>query len=562
MSAGATKLSLILNVLVALFLVIALIIAPIAVDQIHMDDTLLLANVGWRGVNGCAPVIDYPHFYGGFAESFVIASFWAFGVSFKALDYAFVMLFAAATLLTWLLCWKRLRVFETSLLTAIAAALIVSLYPIESHEKFSPAHSFVYNHVGIVLMLALTVFACRPLKSRRLEFVSALAAGGALYALVLLKTTFGIFGLSVILACLIQRRWSSAGLVLVGAIFVLLLLDPTMDRALGSLELLMTSGAASQAGGLKGRMFIASLMMETQAVPIAILLILTIALWRRVKWDSWQLIASMLICGAGYGAAMLSTGLSPQYKLLPFLVVAALLICKELTATRAAESSVKHHLLISSVPIVFAYLLIVPAVATSAIALSLAFKHSDASLVEQGPLSQYVVIDPTKPDRAGSAGERLAAATATTLQRVGGGQVSDREEYVMLADGVALLRKFDNVSALGIVSNGRMFDFTAPLQAKVVQSFPVWPTAESPELMLRKPLEADVDIVMMLDEIPQLELVSGALRTRMGQEFRPCLRSAFWTLFVRRRVTNASCATTAAQPGAVVRPLPASDLID
>ncbi len=555
MSAGATKASLIINVSVALFFAIALIIAPIAVDQIHMDDSLLLANVGWRGVNGLAPVIDYPHFYGGFAESFVIASFQAFGVSLKTLDYAFVMLFAAAAPVIWLLCWKRLRSVDISLLTAIAAVLIVSLNPLESHENFSPAHSFVYNHVGIVLMLALTVFACRVIEDRRLEFAAAFAAGGALYALVLLKTTFGLFGLSVLLICLIQRRWSSVGLMLAGAILVLLLLDPTLARALGSLQLLMTSGAASQAGGIDGRMFIASLMLQTQAVPIAIVLIMTIVLWRREKRDSLPLIASLLICGAGYSAAMLSTGGSPQYKLLPFLVVAALLLCKSLTAPRVDVPDVKHRALITAVPIVLAYLLIVPAVATSAIALSSAFKNAGASLVEQGPLSEYVVFDPAVPDHAGSASERLAAATATTIARVRAGQVSDREEYVMLADGVALLRKFDNVSALGIVSNGRMFDFTAPLQARVVKSFPVWPTAESPELMLRTPLEADVDIVMMLEEIPELELVSGALRTRMGQEFRPCLRSAFWTLYVRRNVPTAPCATIAAQRSALVRPL-------
>src|SRR5687768_13154233 len=83
----------VVNLLLVLFLVAALLVAPIAVDQIHMDDTVLLAHVGWRGVNGLVPVIDYPHFYGGFAEAFVIASFKLFGVSYKAVDYAFVMLF-------------------------------------------------------------------------------------------------------------------------------------------------------------------------------------------------------------------------------------------------------------------------------------------------------------------------------------------------------------------------------------------------------------------------------------------------------------------------------------
>ena len=534
---------LLLNLSVAFLLAAALLIAPVAVDQIHMDDTVLLANVAWRGVNGYAPVIDYPHFYGGFAESFVTASFMVFGVSYKAIDYAFVTLFLVTASLVWLLCWNRLRIVETSLLTALGAAIILSLDPLEAFQHFRPGHSFVYNHVGIVLMLALTVFACRTVESRRAELASALAAGGAIHTLVLLKTTFGLFSLSLVLACLVQKRWLAAGLVMVGGAVTMLVLDPTMERALGSLGLLLTSEAAAQAGGFEGRLLMASLMLKTQALPIAIVLILTAVLWRRTRRKSLPLIASLLVCGAGYSAAMLTTGGNPEHKLLPFLVVAALLLCKALTEAAPADASVRPWL-ISAVPIILAYSLILPSVATFAIAISQSLEQRDASLVEHGPLARYVVFDPAESHSAVARSERLTAATANTLQHIRSGKVSDRDEYVMLADGMKLLRQVDNVSGFGIISNGRMFDFTAPLQSKVVASYPVWPTLASPELMVDKPLEADVDMVMVLDEIPELGLVSGALRARMGGDFRPCRRSAFWTLFVRRSVTNASCASS------------------
>jgi hypothetical protein len=534
---------LLLNLSVAFLLAAALLIAPVAVDQIHMDDTVLLANVAWRGVNGYAPVIDYPHFYGGFAESFVTAAFMVFGVSYKAIDYAFVTLFLLTASLVWLLCWTRLRNVETSLLTALGAAIILSLDPLEAFQHFRPGHSFVYNHVGIVLMLALTVFACRTVESRRAELASALAAGGAIYTLVLLKTTFGLFSLSLVLACLVQKRWLAAGLVMVGGAVTMLVLDPTMERALGSLGLLLTSEAAAQAGGFEGRLLMASLMLKTQALPIAIVLILTAVLWRRTRRKSLPLIASLLVCGAGYSAAMLTTGGNPEHKLLPFLVVAALLLCKALTEAAPADASVRPWL-ISAVPIILAYSLILPSVATFAIAISQSLEQRDASLVEHGPLARYVVFDPAESNSAVARSERLTAATANTLQHIRSGKVSDRDEYVMLADGMKLLRQVDNVSAFGIISNGRMFDFTAPLQSKAVASYPVWPTLASPELMTDKPLEPDVDMVMVLDEIPELGLVSGALRTRMGGDFRPCRRSAFWTLFVRRSVTNASCASS------------------
>lgn len=530
-----------LNLAVVIFLIVALVIAPIAIDQIHMDDTVFLANLGWRGVNGYRPVIDYPHFYGGLAEWFVTTAFRLFGVSYKVINYAFVMLFAAAASLGWLLCWKRLRAVELSLLAAIAASLILSLNPLEAYQNFTPGHSFVYNHVAIVLMLGLTVFACLELDDRRSEMISALAAGGVLYVLVLLKTPFGTFGLAVLLACLIQNRWRSAGLVVAGAVIVMLLLDPTMAKASGSLKLLLTSTAASDAGGVDGRIRVAWLMILTQTVPIAIVFVLAVVLWRRSRTESLLLLASLLICGAGYGAAMLSTGGSPQHKLLPFLALAALLMARRLAEARTANTSRVDAVLIGAVPIILAYLLVLPALATSAIALSRSFERREAVLVEQGPLATYAVFEPSEPYSAGPVAERLAEASSNTRRRIARRQTSERDEFVMFADGATLLHALGNAADFGIVSNGRMFDFTAPLGAKVVKSYPVWPTMQSPELISRSPLEADVDMVMMLDEIPQLELVSAALRTRMGQDFRPCRRSAFWTLFVRNSVTNVSC---------------------
>jgi hypothetical protein len=86
-----------------------------------------------------------------------------------------------------------------------------------------------------------------------------------------------------------------------------------------------------------------------------------------------------------------------------------------------------------------------------------------------------------------------------------------------------------------------MFDFTAPLRSKIVPSYPVWPTLASPELMTAAPLARDVDLVMMLDEMESLDLVSGALKARMGQDFRPCRRSAFWTLYARRGLPDSLC---------------------
>lgn len=544
-----------IHILLTICFAAILIISPVAIDYVHMDDTVLLANVGWRGIIGYEPVIDYPHFYGGFTESFVTLSFALFGASYKSIDYAFVMLFGVSALFAFILCWRRITAVEIGLVTVLSAGLIMSLDPIEGFEHFDIGHSYVYNHVGVVLMLALTVFACIKIEDHRTERLSAAAAGIIFYALMLVKATFGLIGISVIVACLLQKRWISAGLLLAGATVAMLALDPAMARVLGSAQSLITSDAAAQAGGFEGRLFIASMMVGMQAVPLAIVLILSFVLMRRRKWSSLPLIGSLFVCGLGYSAAMLATGGNPQLKLLPFFIVASLILSKALTDEGPyADARQTNRSVIRLIPVAFCYSLVLPAFATSAVGLFEALDHKDASLVENGPLSRYVVLDKAEDDTRQDVRPRkarLASATVDSLRRIRAGEVTERDEYVMFADGINLLRQVPDVASYGIISNGRMFDFTASLQSKIVVSYPVWPMASSPDFATRKPLGPDVDLVMMLDEVPALELVSDPLRSRMREEFRPCRRSAFWTLFVRRGVKVNLCDGADAMDGAI-----------
>jgi hypothetical protein len=554
MTSSVSKYLFILHVLITIFLVVLLLLAPIAVDHIQMDDTSLLVSIGWRGVNGYEPVIHYPHFYGGFAELIVITAFKIFGVSYKIINYAFVTLFIITALLTWSLCWKRLTLVETGLLTVLAAALILSLDPLEAYQRFEPAHSFIYNHVGVALMLALTVFACKEAEDRRAELFSSIAAGITLYVLVLTKATFGLIALPVLLACLSQKRWASAGLFIAGATIAMIALDFGMTRVLGSLDALLGSHAATSSGGYERGLLTAFLMLKLQAVSVAVVAILSFILLRRSSWSGLPLIGALFVCGLGYSAAMLATGGSAQMKLLPFLTVAALLLGKELTdGTPDVQASRADRIAIRSAPLLLGYWIILPATVTASIAFLQAVSLSHASLVSQGPLSRYVVLYPAKTEAQmtnGTAKERLAAAAELSRKRR---EVSDRDEYVMLADGVDLLRQVRNISSYGIISNGRMFDFTAPLQSKIVLSYPVWPTVASPELRTTKPLDSDVDLVMMVDDIPGMEMVTAAVKVRMGHDFRPCRKSVFWTLFVRHSLSDKICGTAAARSEAARR---------
>lgn len=545
------KLLRVLNYILMTLFLAALLLAPIAVDRVHMGDMVFLGTLGWRGVNGLIPVIDYPHFYGGMTSWFVTAAFNAFGVSYKSLNYAFAMMFVVASGVLWGLSWRRLSGSAITLLLTLAAALIISLDPIEYRPFLGIAHSFVYNHVGIVLMMALTLFASKSIGDRKAEGTAAFVAGVATYGLILLKTTFGVMLPCVVLACLVQRRWSSAALVTVGATAGMLAMDPWMTRSIGSLLFILEGPTVASAGGVEGRLWEALSMLQAHTLSLSACMVQLIAVGRRNGADSLPLIASLLICGLGYGAAALTMDGSSGQKLLPFLTVASLLLVgqvrtdPERTQTNAPVA-VAELPIWQALPFGLAYVLILPALVVSADAFSNAVRYSRASLVSEGPLSTYFVVGPATSIpgmQATEAAERRAAAVAETLGHIRAGtfDINDRSNYyVIFADGVSLLQQIPDITSYGIVTNSRMFDFTMPLLSKVVPSFPVWPVSGLPGLADRTRLGADVDLVMMVTDIP-IGLLNEDLLALMGDEFRVCQQSELWTLFARRTLIAIPC---------------------
>jgi hypothetical protein len=248
------------------------------------------------------------------------------------------------------------------------------------------------------------------------------------------------------------------------------------------------------------------------------------------------LMISILLCGMGYVAAAVTMGLGPQMKLLPFLVVVAVLLRDELVpGSDPAATSQDRHLL-KLLPILLAYTFILPALATAADGFIKSIRFSDAALVSEGPLSGYFVeggATSVSGLAVATAELRLAAAVAQTSRRLAAGDFHESDEYVAYSEGVSLLQQIPDIASYGIVSNGRMFDFTMPLGAEVVPSYPVWPVKGLPGLANRDRLGTDVDLVMMLVEVPKLGLVSEDLFMLMGDDFRPCRRSTLWTLYAR-----------------------------
>jgi hypothetical protein len=553
------------NLIVVFFFLLVLLATPLALDTIFMADTVLFAHLGWRGVNGLSPVIDFPHFYGGMTTYFVTKAFQIFGVSFKSIDYAFVMMFGAATAVLWGLSWRRLPWHAIALLLALSAALMISLFSIEHAVSWHPrklrfnvSHSYVYNHAGIVLMMALTVFALKPTANRWLEWGAAVVAGLALYGLMLLKTTFGVMLPCVVLACMLQGRWSSVLLVLAGAGAGMLLMDPGMTRVLGSLNFLLESAAARRGGGVEGLLRSGVLILLEHLLPLFITFLLASLLLRDRSRATLGFAVAAVICAGGYGAAILTTDGDPYNKLMPILTVLTLMIADRLSAvpepaaprtrTRGrVPAAASFQSIAWALPAGMAYAVILPALAVSGYYALRAHQYADAMLVEDGLLAGYFVhgeadwavrnIDTTDP------AVRRAEAVRVTQGRINEPYIildySDR--YVVYADGIALLQEIPDVSSYGIISNGLMFDFTVPMQSKVVLSYPIFPTRGLPGLADRNRLGPDVDLVMMSTEIAGWELVNDEVSPLMGPDFRACRRSTFWTLYARRTLPDSLC---------------------
>jgi hypothetical protein len=175
-------------------------------------------------------------------------------------------------------------------------------------------------------------------------------------------------------------------------------------------------------------------------------------------------------------------------------------------------------------------------------------QKSPYRLIEQGPLASYYVWGDYGP--AGRAPDRPPAerrdqAAAYIANKLANEVVPDEAgQYIMLADGIALLRKIPDIEQRGIVPNGRMFEFSVALEARPVAAFPVWPTRVSPALQDITPFGAEVDVVMITrtPNIADWAMVSDLLLVKMGGQYAPCHQSLIWTLYARQDAGISGCA--------------------
>lgn len=547
------------NLVIIIFLLMVTAFRPLAMMRAHLDDSVLLAQLGWRGMAGLTPVLDYPHFWSGITSVTMAFTFEIFGPTFKAIDYALIVFFLWSTALLVLMCWKRLGMRPIIVLVTLSAALIVSGQPIELGFPNS-THSFVYNHVAITLMMGLLVFGLLKAEDSRVEIVGALVAGFTLYLLAMLKPTFSIIAPFVVLACLVQGRWIATSLVLVGAAVTMLVLDFGMVRVMGSFEYVFGSLEADRAGGVGGLINKALRIIARDFILLAVAATMLGAMLVIEGRRAVLFIFAAALLAAGYGAAILTMGGIDDLKLVPALVVFFLVGIKVLQADTLAEDEAQGlgWGLMKAIPVCMAYGVVAPAVVSSAIAGMRSVQFADAVLIEEGPLSTYFIYgDATRglwredlPD----ADAYRAEATERAMKKLVKDPVfvnewnttwisDDSVEFVMFADGVDLLQDIPDIQEKGIIPGATMFDFTFALGAKAMPNFPIWPSPsyDGTELRSFEAMPPEVDLVMVLNYWVADLTFTPVLMETMGGDFKPCRVSEFWTLYDRRAAGSTFC---------------------
>jgi hypothetical protein len=548
-----------LNVAAILTFLLIILFKPIALDQAHQTDTMLFTNLGWRVANGYLPVADFPHFFSGISARVVGFTFTVTEASFKGLEYAFVLIFAFTALMIWLLAWQRLNWMQTSTLIALAAALIISGQPIET-EYPRMTHSFSYNHTGLALMMGLTVFGLIRAEQNWAEMMSALVAGGVIYVLIMIKSPFGIMMPFLLLACLVQARWTSAILVIVGAVLVMLALDPGMSLVLGSTEYMMGTRAAERSGGVPGLIRRGIQIILASGLPLTFTLMMAgLALAAGGRAGRTFVIAGICL-GLGYGAASTTMDGLHDRRLIPFAVAFTLVALARIVNIRDLVIDPAGHWLRAlalMVPLGLAYGLILPSLMSSVIGGIRSVYYAPHTLIDEGPMKAYFA-----PDTLTETVAALNLPTAQArLEKAVDLLITERiekdiplfadGEFIAYADGVALLQTIPEVEKLGVIPNARTFDFTMPLNSKVVPEFPVFPTRTRTGIRSFEAIPASVDVVMLSIFLPGLygeSLLNEQLLDLMGDNFIPCISSRIWTAYVRRADGFNFC-----QPNAIPR---------
>lgn len=515
--------------------VVSLIIMPVVYDTLHMTDTLFMLNSGWRVFLGLRPGIDYDSFYSGLTSRYLALSFRLFGLQARALDLSVLLQYVTILPLAFLAMAGRVSLLTLSIMGAVLATILLTRAPLEEYASLTQlmaAHSFSYNRLGLALCLVPLLAALLPPGTRRQESLAGLAAGVAIAMALMAKWSFLTVLPPTIVALALQRRWLALGSMLFGLTVMFLLLDPMGQQFLGTLSYVRAAaGAEDGMGGIGGLLF---KMQRTVLSHIIVVLALIAALiWTlRVKpGHRWAWSMSVLVMTLGLGVACLLMG--------PFGLVGHQILPVAVTLLVIFAEQIRRHdpardLPIRALAVILALGLVLPHLGNAMLVTAAAFGNRGEDLIVQGPMIGY--LQRYSNAAPGRAIDEINTEIAAEVARAG--EVTRALEYPVFADGLAALQRLSPQGQHGIIAEGLInFEFSA--LAPPVTDYPLWPRVTSPEFAGRTRIPEDVDIVMLLRQ--GTTPFGGLLRSWMGSEFQPCLKTPIWDLYVRTGAGVTGC---------------------
>src|SRR6056297_2423429 len=479
-------------------------------DTEHFADTFFILGAAWRALQGFTPVLDFGHFYGGFISQTLSWTMSAFGDSASALYvYAIgisVFLIGCAVLIAR----QGLSLAGFSAVVLLILTLMLTRHPLELNSpiiEVVSAHSFLYNRFAQAAMLVVALFVALRSDNQSKEVTGGIVSGLLVGAVCLTKSTFVVVLPGLLLALMIERRWSATGGALAGLAAFVLAFDPMLARFFGSLSYALEHVGADNGVPALIRKAIQIPLYQPVALGLAVVALI---LCLRASMTGRRALSVILFAGAvvAMTATMGGNGSLGQLAL-PTLAGIAI-GCAELA--RRNETLDTQAIQGLAVAIVLGFG--VPHVLNSAAAATDGMLRQSQLLVEEGPYARYLSL----PD----------------------GNIQDEHptQYKMLSDGIDALSALDGeVSEWGIVANGGI-TFEHALRAKPVTGYPLWQRDSAPEFAEERGLSDEVDVIM----IAKAKNVSDrVLRSKMTKDFVLCSATDIWEIYAHRRLKLDAC---------------------
>ena len=390
----------------------------------------------------------------------------------------------------------------------IIATLIFTRYPLEYGQAITSivsTHSFLYNRIGLALVVLCGLYAGLPTHSRRTEVLGAVVVGILLVVAMTTKPTFVVIVPVLFLALVIQLRLVAVAVALVTFLAVMMLVDPWATGWQTGFQ----QGLAGTSGHDDNLVF--GLIRKTVQVPLAqpVALTLVVAalgtLFLRSPRPWREVLGALLVAGGALGMTA-TMGAADSIGQLALPILAMLLVvfyelCKDHTRDTANAWQ-------------FATLVVATAFAVPHAANLLAtgiegWARRDQMLIAEGPLADYLSV----PERIGSAPH-------------------DAGQYELLADGMQALKGLGDVSKFGIIADsGISFEFA--LLAEPVLDYPLWQNPKVPSLASGLPLPAGTDVILLGHGPYEDPPMGPVLRDKMTADFVLCRQTRYWQIYVR-----------------------------